>query len=289
MKLSLSIITLLLHVFYLTSVPVNAEQMTAESFLSSLTFKEGKIVLGDDLATINLTDSYRYLSPEDTTRVLVEAWGNPPADETMGMIVPAGVNILDENSWAVVISYEEDGYVSDKEADSIDYTKLLGEIQETVNENIKDRTDAGYEAIELVGWAAPPFYEAQAHKLHWAKELKFGDTDINTLNYNIRILGRKGVLVLNIVAGMPMLAEINNQIPSLLAMTEFNPGNRYTDFDPKIDKIAAYGIAALVAGKVASKVGLFAKLGAILFGLKKLWIGIVIALGAFFKKIFNRE
>ena len=53
-------------------------------------------------------------------------------------------------------------------------------------------------------------------------------------------------------------------------MTEFNDGERYTDYNSKTDKTAAYGIGALVAGGIAAKAGLFAKLGALLLGLKKL-------------------
>ena len=71
-------------------------------------------------------------------------------------------------------------------------------------------------------------------------------------------------------------------------MTNFNPGYRYSDFDPSVDEVAAYGIAALVAGKVASKAGLFAKLGVLLLALKKFWIFIVIAAGALVSRLFKR-
>ena len=32
---------------------------------------------------------------------------------------------------------------------------------------------------------------AEKKVLHWAKEIKFGETDGTTLNYNVRILGQK--------------------------------------------------------------------------------------------------
>ena len=105
----------------------------------------------------------------------------------------------------------------------------------------------------------------------------------------MRILGRKGVLVLNMVATMPQLEEIETVIPKVLSMTNFNPGYRYTDFDPSVDKVAAYGIAALIAGKVASKAGLFAKLGVVLLALKKFWIFIAIAIVAALAGIFRRS
>jgi uncharacterized membrane-anchored protein len=275
----------------LTGFTVTAQeqaQITAEEFLASLNFQQGDITLPGDIATLALPDGFYYLSPEDTESVLVTAWGNPPGNEALGMIVKGPDDVLAEDSWAVVIGYEEDGYVSDEDADGIDYGELLASMQASTREANAVRVEAGYDEIELVGWAAPPRYDNAANKIYWAKELRFGDIPVNTLNYNVRILGRKGVLVLNLVATMPQLEEIETAIPSVLAMANFNSGYRYSEFDPSVDKVAAYGIAALIAGKVASKVGLFAKLGVVLVALKKFWILIVIAIAAFFTRMFRR-
>ena len=275
----------------LTAFPVAAqeqEQITAEQFLTSLNFQTGTITLPNGVATLNLPEGFHYLSPEDTERVLVTAWGNPPGNETLGMLVKAPEDVLADESWAVVIAYEEDGYVSDEDADSIDYAQMLSDMQDSSREANAARVEAGYDEVELVGWAAPPRYDKAAKKLYWAKELRFGDIPVHTLNYNVRILGRKGVLVLNLVASMPQLQEIEAVIPSVLDMTNFNPGHRYSDFDPSIDKVAAYGIGALIAGKVAAKAGLFAKLGVLLLALKKLWIVIIVGIGAFFARFFRR-
>jgi uncharacterized membrane-anchored protein len=283
-----STILLLLLAISASAEPEPAEEMTIEAFLSSLAFQEGTIVLGQDLVTLNLPDSFRYLSPEDAEKVLVDGWGNPPGYETLGMIVPVDVDLFSDESWALIISYEEDGYVSDKEAAEINYEALLKEMMESSRANNDARIKEGYAPVELLGWAATPFYDKESHKLHWAKELNFGESEINTLNYNIRILGRKGVLLLNIVADMPQFEAIDAQIPLLLSMTEFNPGNRYADFNPELDKVAAYGIGALIAGKAASKAGLLAKIGGILLVLKKFWLALPLALVAFARKFFKK-
>ena len=275
----------------LTAFSVTAQeqkQITAEEFLASLNFQKGAITLPGDVASLDLPDGFHYLSPEDTERVLVTAWGNPPGNETLGMLLQSPDDILADESWAVIIAYEEDGYVSDENADSIDYGSMLADMQESSRETNAARVEAGYEEVDLVGWAATPRYDKAANKLYWAKELRFGDIPVNTLNYNVRILGRKGVLVLNLVATMPQLEEIETAIPTVLAMTNFNPGHRYSDFDPSIDEVAAYGIGALVAGKLAAKAGLFAKFGVILLALKKFWILLVIGIGAFLARIFRR-
>lgn len=282
-------LVLLIPAYAFASEEVQEEGMAEEEFLSSLNYQDGNVSLPGNKASLNMPESFRYLSPEDTEKVLVQAWGNPPGSgsQTLGMIVPADVSVLDDAGWAAVISYEEEGHVSDDDADSIKYDELLSGMQEDTRAANKERVEAGYEPIELVGWAAPPRYDKETHKLYWAKELKFGEAETNTLNYNVRILGRKGVLVLNFVASMPQLSEIESATPGILAMTDFNPGNKYTDFDPSVDKLAAYGIGALVAGKLAAKAGIFAKLGGLLIAFKKLWIAVVIAVGAFVKKIFG--
>lgn len=127
--------------------------------------------------------------------------------------------------------------------------------------------------------------------MYWAKRFRVEGETGETLNYDIRMLGRKGVLELNAIAPMDQLPTIDAQTPQILGMVDFKEGNRYADFDPKVDKVATYGLAALVAGGALAAA---AKLGF----LKILWIGIlaakkfviigVVAIVAFFKKLFNR-
>jgi uncharacterized membrane-anchored protein len=191
------------------------------------------------------------------------------------MILPAGVSPLAKESWAVTIEYESSGHVSDEDAADLDYEQMLEEMREDLSTTNQWRRDNGYETVELHGWAAKPHYDVQGKKLHWAKELQFGDAEQHTLNYNIRVLGRQGVLVLNFIASMDQLAEIERNLPDVLAMAEFNAGNRYLDFDPELDTVAAYGLGALIAGKAAAKIGLFP---AALLLLKKFWF-IPLALG----------
>jgi uncharacterized membrane-anchored protein len=264
-------------------------KMTAEEFLASLQFKSGKIDLPGGIASLNLNDSFRYLSPDDAAKVLVDAWGNPPGQKTLGMIVPANVSLLGQDGWGVIVTYDEDGHVKDDDADSIKYDELLKQMQDSVKESNDARTKEGYPAMSLVGWAETPSYDKSTHKFYWAKELRVDKASQNTLNYNIRVLGRKGVLVLNAVAGMDQLADIKKEMKHVIDFTEFSSGNRYADFDTKTDKVAEYGLAALVAGGVAAKLGLFGKLFAMLLAFKKLIILGVAAIGSAIYKLFGRK
>ena len=205
------------------------------------------------------------------------------------MLFPATISPVSENSWGIVITYTEDGYVSDSDADGINYDELMEDMRKTLTDANKERQKQGHQTIELVGWAAKPYYDKDSHKLYWAKELAFGGENEHTLNYNIRVLGRKGVLVLNAVSAVSQLATVEKEMQQVLSFTDFNAGFRYGDYDSKTDKAAAYGIAALVAGGFAAKAGMFTKLFAILLAAKKVILAGIIALGALITKYFKNK
>jgi uncharacterized membrane-anchored protein len=258
----------------------------AKGIWASLNQQTGSIALPGGVATLEVPEDFYYLDPDDAQRILVEVWGNPPGEKSLGMLFPAGSTPFDDQAWGVTIDYEEEGYVEDTDAAEINYDELLEQMQEDTRVASRERLAAGYEEIELIGWAARPFYDEKAHKLHWAKELAFGPQKTRSLNYNIRVLGRKGVLVLNFIAGMDQLPEIQSNLSNVLAMADFDDGSRYEDFDPEYDKIAAYGIGGLIAGKVLAKTGLFVVLLAFA---KKFGVIILAAGGALAAKFFKAK
>ncbi|MEL6863073.1 MAG: DUF2167 domain-containing protein [Bacteroidota bacterium] len=249
-----------------------------DSIEQSLNYEDGVISLRDDIATLQVPDGYKYLNGEDSEMILTDLWGNPPSepeDRSMGMLIPKENSINDDSSFVINITYSEEGYIDDSDAKDIDYDELLESMQSDALASNEMREAQGYPTIELMGWASPPFYDAENKKLHWAKELRFGGSDDHTLNYNIRILGRKGYLELNVIGQMHVVEEVKSKINPILASANFNDGHKYSDFNPNIDKVAAYGIGGLIAGKVLAKAGIFAKIGIVL---AKFWK--IIALGA---------
>ncbi len=270
-------------------VETSAPAETAEHFLASLKQKTGTVSLPGGIASLKLNDEFYYLDPADTERLLTDGWGNPPGFKTLGMIVPKAVSPLSERGWGVIVSYKNDGHISDEDAAKIDYADLLKQMQEEDEAQNQERQKQGYAGLHLLGWAEPPRYDDSTHKMYWARELKADDADQTTLNYSIRVLGREGVLELNAVAGMADLATVKQEMPKVLAFTNFTDGNLYTDFNPKTDKLASYGLAALVAGGIAAKAGLFAKIGIFLLAAKKFLVVGVVALFAVIRKLFNRN
>ncbi len=236
-------------------------QSYIDSIEGSFTYQRGEIPLPNGVATLNIPAGFKYLDEAQTQRVLVDLWGNPNADGCLGMIFPEADGVLQDGGYAFVVQYDEIGYVKDDDADEMDYDELLKSMQEDEAAENAERAKMGYEPAYTVGWAAQPFYDKANKVLHWAKEIKFGDSaSVNTLNYNVRVLGRKGVLILNAVASMDDLELVKQHVPDVLSIVQYNEGYRYEQFDSKVDDVAAWTIGGLVAGKVLAKAGIFALL-----------------------------
>jgi uncharacterized membrane-anchored protein len=244
-----------------------------DSIEKSFVYQHGTIQLKNGIATVKVPDGFKYLDAEQAKHVLTDLWGNPEDDKSMGLILPEAGGVMQQESWAFNIEYDEMGYVEDDDAEDIDYDEMLEQMKKDAGDANAQRQTLGYDPITIVGWAAAPFYDKERKILHWAKELKFGDADYNTLNYNVRVLGRQGVLELNAIGSMDQFPEINKQVPKVLDIVEFTEGNKYADFNPDVDKVAAWTVGGLVAGKVLAKAGLFVILA-------KFWKLIIIGIGA---------
>lgn len=268
------------------SEPVNAE---VQRFVSSLEWRDGEIAVPGADARFRLGPQFRYLGQADARRVLEQLWGNPPDEGVLGLVIPRGRGVIDRKGWAVVVTYAEEGHVSDEDAAKIDYAGMLADMQAETRDENAARAEAGYETVDLIGWAEPPHYDATSKKLYWAKELAFGGNEQHTLNYDIRVLGRRGYLSLNAIAGIDQLDEVKSGVQQLLPMVEFDQGARYADYDSSTDKVAAYGLAALVGGGLAAKAGLFAKLGVLLLAGKKFLVLLLIPLAALVRRFFGRS
>jgi uncharacterized membrane-anchored protein len=224
--------------------------------------------------------------------VLTTLWGNPPegVKNILGMIFPADTDPFTNGSYSFIVEFDEMGYVKDDDAEKIDYDEMLKNIQADEKAINEERTKNGYSTIHMVGWAQKPFYDKTNKVLHWAKEFKFGDAEgSNTLNYDVRLLGRHGVLSLNAVCTMDEIPLVKANIDKVLHIAKFTEGNAYSDFDPKVDKIAAWTIGGLIAGKVLAKVGLFAIVAKFLVaGWKFIALGFVVFIG-YIRKLFTRR
>src|SRR6185503_7480072 len=128
---------------------LSQDSLSAEEFEAKLGYKSGKIDLNGGLATLNVPRTFRFIDEVGAKRLLEDAWGNPPGAATgvLGMLFPADLSPLSEEGWGVVISFDEDGYVDDEGAASIDYSKLLKQMQEATEEVNAERKKKGFPGI----------------------------------------------------------------------------------------------------------------------------------------------
>jgi uncharacterized membrane-anchored protein len=246
------------------------------------------IDLGHELA-LGLKAEHRFLPKAAAAEVLTKM-GNFYNDNLLGIVTS-----LADEEWYATIRYEEEGFIKDDEAVNAD--ELLSAIKEGTEEANKERVEKGFKALRIDGWSDPPRYEKSVHHLVWALDLSSDDG--KSVNYNTRILGRKGYVSINLATSPEKLAGYKPQAAALLASTTFTKGARYEDFDKKTDKVAEYGLAGLVlggAGLAAAKlvkIGLLAKFGKIILAAliagKKAVIAAAVAVAAFFKKFLGKK
>jgi len=240
-----------------------AVSQQAAATLASLHPQRGRIPIDSAHATLDLGNAYDFYGAADARKILVDVWGNPPAsaDKVLGIVMPAGTSPMSD-SWGAVVTYEDSGFVSDSDAAEVNYAELMTKMKEGEAERNDQRKSQGYPPIHLAGWAEQPTYDAATHSVVWAQDLSFDDTPVHTLNYDVRTLGRHGVLSINFISAMGQLPAIRAAAKAFTQHAAFDTGSRYSDFDSSTDKEAEYGIGGLVAAGVgvaaAKKLGLLA-------------------------------
>lgn len=240
--------------------------------------------LGDGLATIEIPEGYLFADKAEAKKIM-EMTGNPPSDLEVGLIAPAD----EAKQWFVVFEYNEVGYVKDDDKDEIDADAILKSIREGTEAANKERKEMGADPIEIVGWFEKPHYDTSSHNLVWAIEGKSSQTGL--VNYDVRLLGRRGYISATLVTDPKALAADLPHVQSLLGSFSFKEGNRYAEWKAG-DKIAEYGLAALVAGgagAAAMKLGLFAQLGKLLAkGWKLVVLGFA-AVAGWLKRLLGKK
>jgi len=239
-------------------------------------------------ASLHLPTGYAFV-PNPAAARFVAAMGNPVDDSFLGLILPEA----DEEDWLAAVSFEPSGYVKDDDAKNWDVDELLKNLREGADAINQARADRGIPALELLGWAEPPAYDAVNHRLVWA--LAVGNQGApagqpQSVNYNTHALGREGYVSLNLVTSRDQLEQRKPVAQTLLAALEFKPGKRYEDFNADTDHAAEYGLAALVGGAmVAKKFGLFALAGLFIAKFGKLAAIAAAALFGIFGKRAGRK
>jgi uncharacterized membrane-anchored protein len=226
------------------------------------------------IANIQLPDEYAAADGDDTRRIM-EAMQNPPTGREVGVVFPGSL------AWFAVFEFDDIGYVKDDEKSSLDANAILESIKRGTEVGNKERAKRGWPPLNIVGWEQPPRYDGQTHNLTWGVRAESRGEPV--VNYNTRLLGRKGVMRVTLVTDPSDLQTALPQFRSLLSGYNFTKGSQYAEWVPG-DKVAQVGLTALVTGGAAAV--------AVKSGLAKyLWkILIVVGAGslAFLRKVFKR-
>jgi uncharacterized membrane-anchored protein len=241
-----------------------------------------------DQATLKLPADYFFVPKAEGERVL-RALGNVVNDSTIvGLVVGTHRN----DQWMVVIRYIKEGYIKDDDAKNWNADELLKNLKDGVEESNKDRSARGFPEVQVIGWVEAPGYDTATHRLVWSLLAKDKDEPDNApkgINYNTYALGRDGYFSLNLLSGSERIAGEKAVAHELLTDLSYNAGKRYEDFSATTDRIAEYGLMALVGGVAAKKLGLLALLvGVVLKFAKVIFIGAAV-FGAAVMRFFRRK
>jgi uncharacterized membrane-anchored protein len=241
-----------------------------------------------DQAALKIPAGYFFVPQAEGARVL-RALGNVVNNASLvGLVVGAGPG----DGWIVVIRYIKEGYIKDDDARNWNADDLLTNLKEGVEEANKDRVVRGFPEMQVIGWVQPPNYEAATHRLVWsllAKDKGEPDNVTKSINYNTYALGRDGYFSLNLLSNSERIAGDKSVAHGLLGDLAYNAGKRYEDFSASTDRIAEYGLMALVGGVAAKKLGLFAVAAAFVLKFAKIiLIGLGVA-GAGVLNFFRRK
>ena len=230
-------------------------------------------------ATIKLDGGLRFLNADSTNEFLT-LQGNLPTTNTFTVAAS-------DLRWFSVFSFVEEGLVPDDE--KIDVDGLLETLKANNLSSSAERKKRGLPGLFLEGWFIPPRYDQESKRLEFATLLRT-DSGEKTTNFSTKLLGRRGYMNVILVSSPQSLESDIKEFKQALKGYDFVQGERYSEWKQG-DKVAAYGLGALVLGgaaAVATKKGLWAVLGGLVAAGWKVAAGLFIAalagLGSIFKK-----
>ena len=237
-------------------------------------------------ASIDVPSDFVFLDKEQSKTLLVTYWNNPEShiSNLLGTLVPSVSTCFYQISVAYVLTYDNCGYIKDDDANSIDYSELLKQMQiETAEENKKLPED---QRGIIKNWAVPPHYNQLKHVLVWAKTFEVDKQE--TVNYDMRILGKDGLVSINAVIDPSLIEEVRTKESEIIQSLHFDQGHAYSDFNPSEDKVSDWTIGGLVAGGILAKTGVLSKIGIFLLKFWKLLAIGVAGVGAAIMKYIRR-
>lgn len=240
-----------------------------------------------DQAHLKIPADAFFIPAAEADRIMT-AMGNSHSAERFGLVVGKAK----QANWLVDVAWTKEGYVKDGDAKDWHADEMLQSLKEGTEQENAARLARGIPALDVVGWVEPPAYDAAAHRLVWSLSLQDRGAPAaqpRTINYNTYALGREGYFSLDLITGSDTIGADKNVARGLLAGLTYVPGKRYQDFNGSTDKVAAYGLAALIGVVAVKKLGLLAMAGLFFVKIWKLLLLAFAGLAAGARRFFGRR
>jgi uncharacterized membrane-anchored protein len=223
-----------------------------------------------NIAQIQLPEGYIF-SGRDGVRKFLEMTQNPVSGGELGVVIPPRDS---GDRWFVIFEFNSVGYVKDDEKDDLDAKAILESIKTGTAHSNEERRKRGWPTMEILGWHTPPRYDPVTNNVTWA--IRGASEGSESVNYSVRLLGRRGVMDVDLVLDPTHVAAAVPDFNQLLTGFTFSTGNRYAEWRAG-DKVAEYGLTALVAGGAGAALAKSGLLGKIW---KLIVLGAIAALAA---------
>jgi uncharacterized membrane-anchored protein len=221
-----------------SAAAASAQQQDMASEFKSLGWQAGPTT-GDigGLAKIAVPEGYMFVGRGGAGKFL-ELLQNPSDGSELGVLLHR------EKQWFVVFEFADEGYVKDDDR-NLDADAILASIKKGTEQANEIRRERGWGTLEILGWQQKPFYDPQTHNLTWS--IRGSSEGSPNVNHSTRLLGRRGVMKVNLVLGPEDLPTAVPAFNALMSDFSFKPGQRYTEFR-RGDKVAEYGLTGLIVG-----------------------------------------
>jgi len=266
-----------------SEVPTAEQKAQQQAFVEKLRaldwIKGPATVTAEGNAKLAIPEQYLYLDARNTSKFLELQQNLGNGREVL--VAPRNLQ------WQAYLQFSDEGYVKDDE--KIDATALLKTLKENTENANAERKRRGWGALHMVDWATPPAYNTTTKRLEWATILE--SKDGRAVNFSTKILGRRGYTSVIMVTDPANLGDAERSLDTVLTGYAFNPGETYADWRSG-DKVATYGLAALIVGgvaAVAAKKGLFSVLGGFLAVAWKFIVAAAVAAMAWLRRLFTKK
>ncbi|HEY0797703.1 MAG TPA: DUF2167 domain-containing protein [Candidatus Baltobacteraceae bacterium] len=245
------------------------------------------------------TDQH-WASVRHEIRAMHWSAGAHPLDASHGTFAPPGGAIMVEDSEArrfselvngesspnteaivrlrnrdiLYLDYIDSGFVTVDDWKDIKPADMIKSISDATENSNKARADNGVPAVHVVGWIEEPVLDPVTKTVRWIVRFR-GDGQAQTFSNAIALhLGRRGYERFTLASDDQNPRTLTASLNGLSGDYQFTRGFRFQDYVAG-DKLAGYGIAALVGTVAGAAIAKTIGWGVVLLMIKKFFVLIV--------------